>query len=224
MKNLLAAFLILLFGANLSAQDLAGATNTFVTFDLILDKDLLDKLDPYSPTTSREKENFMEAKQYLEQKLLNNLHSMISDGLAEADIETAPMNTLEDYKITYNRYGYPNTLIAKSVVKKARKNGYESDHFIVVKSTIGSASDILGSAKLARQVKDEVKITCNILDAEGKKVNSAEGKFKASTPKKAKSFPSGKFDKMEVEYMDELLEILKPSMQNAVDKLLENLI
>lgn len=224
MKNLLTTFLLFIIVTNVSGQDLAGSTNTFVTFDLLLDKDLLDNLDPYSPTTSREKENFMEAKQYLEQKLLNNLHSMLSESLAEADIETAPMNSLEDYKILYNRYGYPNTLIAKSVVKKAKKNGYESDHFLVVKSSIGAASDILGTAKLARQVKDEVKITCNILDADGKKVHSAEGKFKASTPKKAKSFPSGKFDKMEVEYMDELLEILKPSMQSAIDKLLEKLI
>ena len=200
------------------AQELAGKKNTFVTFDLLMSNDVLDKIDPYTPTATREKENARDAKKYLEQVLLDKLHEMTTAKLQEQSIEMQPMASLEDHKIVYNGYGYPNTLIAKSVVKKSQKNGYQSDNFLVVKTNISVAMDIVGKEKMLRQVKPTVKIECNILDATGKKVGSTEGKFKFQDPIKAKSFPSSKFDKLESAYMDELITVLIPGLEAALEK------
>lgn len=210
---------MLTFSANQAlAQELAGKKNTFITFDLLMSNDVLDKIDPYTPTTTREKENARDAKKYLEQVLLDKLHEMVRKRLMDQSIEMQPMDALEEYKVVYNNYGYPNTLIAKSVVKKAQKNGYESDHFLVVKSNISVAMDIVGKEKLLRQVKPTIKISCITLDDTGKRVGSAEAKFKFDQPIKATSFPSAKFDKLESSYMDELISMLEPGLLSAVDK------
>lgn len=89
------------------AQELAGKKNTFVTFDLLMSKDVLDKIDPYTPTATRGKENARDAKKYLEQVLLDKLHELTTAKLQEQSIEMQPMASLEDHKIMYMDMAIP---------------------------------------------------------------------------------------------------------------------
>lgn len=75
----------------------------------------------------------------------------------------------------------------------------------------------MNNASVGR-MKPTVKIECNTLDATEKKVSSTEGEFKFQDQIKAKSFPSSKFDKLESAYMDELITVLIPGLEAAVEK------
>jgi len=206
------------------AQDLAGKKSTIVQFDFILFESLLKGLDPYEPSTLREKENYKEAKQYVQKVLIDKLYEEVTSKLlSEKEINMEPLNALEDHSVLYNNQGYPNTIIAKSVIKKVKKKGYESDLFFAIKTSVEAAPDILGKAKLSKQVKDLTKVVITVFDGNGTKIEKYEGSFKAEEPKKAKSFPSSRFDKMDVGYMDLLVEMLLPGMQEAVDEAIESM-
>jgi len=224
LRITLLGFLFTMALGQAEGQDLAGKKNTVVQFDFTMYESVLSKLDPYEPSTVREKENYREAKQYIEKKLVDNMSELTEKYLANHfSASLQPIQTLEDYKVVYNSKGYLNTMIVKSVIKKVNKKGYESDFFLACSVTLESTTDMLGKAKLTKQFKPQITFNISIFDDQGTKLQKFQGKLKAENPIKAKSFPSLKFDKMEIEYMDLLLEMLQPDLEAALEKALSQI-
>ncbi|GAA5221686.1 hypothetical protein [Membranihabitans marinus] len=218
-------FAMFLWTNSINAQDFSNKKTTIVQFDFMIFESFYNALDPYSPTTSREKSDYKTAKEYANKLFLDKLNEMVSEKLkTEVAIQLEPMTALEDYKVVYNHYGFPNTIIAKPVIKKVSKNGYSSDYYLAVKTNIQASTDILGKAKLVNQVKDQIDVVIVLYDDKGNKLDKFEGKYKAKEAKKAKSFPSGKFNKLESDYMDHLVEMLLPGIEEAVDKAVVNMV
>ncbi|MBX2814531.1 MAG: hypothetical protein KTR24_00970 [Saprospiraceae bacterium] len=201
----------------------AQQQKTLVNYYASLGDDVLNQLDTYAPTTSREKERFNAAKKHLHETFNHMVYDKLVSALQKGkSISFQPLSVLEQHGVTYNDMGFPIPLVAKAAIKKARKRGHEGDLYYSVSLYCTDAASLASVSKLAKQSKPEIKLTINVFDAHGDKVKKAQTKVKGRKPIKAKEF-SPKFDKMEMGSMDDLMvkvsELVDQAIEEAVDKL-----
>ena len=216
MMKLSMIFMAVILGFGINDDSIAPPTlvNYFASFG----DDILNELDNYTPTTSREKENFTSAKKYMNEKFNQLVFQRLSLALKEEkSIELEPTSTLKQYDIVYNDLGYPIPLVVKGAIKKAKKRGYHADQYYSISAYCSDVANLASASKLVKQSKPQVRIVITVFDSNGSKQQKVEGKVKRAKPIKAKEFIH-KFDKLEEESMDELLNKVLPLVDKAVDQ------
>lgn len=110
-------------------------------------------------------------------------------------------------------------LMAKSGIKKVQKKGYESDYYWNVKTNTGIDTGVIGSsAKIVSKFIPYATFKIDILDPKGAKVKQFQ--FKASAPEKItnKAYFGNRFDKLDANMIDRLIELLKPYIEQSVEE------
>ena len=211
-KSILLLVLILCSGL-ITAQEFTGTSNTFLHLSFVPPTDLINKLDPYEPSTTREKEQFTQSKKYFQGLVVNHFIQFIYEELEQSKgITLASKNALRDY-IDYDKDGMPLFIIANSALTKVMKNGYETDYFF--KFDIGAEVNIIMKG-LAGQVKPNVTCGIKVWDDTKKVVKKVNEKLKVKSAIKLTSFPKSKFDKLDDGYMRMLFDKMKPHWETVV--------
>jgi len=204
----------------ITAQDFSTSSNTFLHLSFIPPTDLINKLDPYEPATTREREQFEKSKKYFQGLVVNHFINFIYDELEQAkEIKLAPKNALRDY-IDYDKDGMPLFIIAKSALNKVIKNGYETDYFF--KFDLGAEVNIIMKG-LAGQVKPNVTCGIKVWDTSKKVVKKVNEKHKVKSAIKLTGFPKAKFDKLDDGYMRLLFDKMKPHWETVVRAAIQEL-
>lgn len=212
MKKLTLLYLLCV-SLTIQAQDFTASQNTFLSLNVLPEGAILDKLDSYEPKTSREKKHFEESKDYLQALLTEMSIALLYEELeTKKSIKLEDKDALRDFA-TYGNDGLPIVIIPKAAIKKLKKKGYESDYYFRFNITIGLNLLMKG---LPGQLKPEVTCSAKVFDMNGKVVKKVEEKIKTKTAIKMKDFPNRKFDKLDKDYMDLLVEKLKPQITDAV--------
>ena len=214
--GILNTVLLILFAFStnfVAAQDFTTTSNTFLHLSFVPPSDLINKLDPYEPATTREKERFEKSKKYFQGLVVNHFIPFIYEELDKTKgIKLAPKNALRDY-IDYDKDGMPLFIIAKSAMNSVMKKGYETDYFF--KFDLGAEINIIMKG-LAGQVKPNVTCGINVWDKSKKVTKKVSEKFKSKSAIKLTSLPKSKFDKLDDGYMRLLFEKIKPQWETVV--------
>ena len=219
MKSIL-LFILILSSGLISAQEFTNSSNTFLHLSFVPPTEVFNKLDPYEPATTREKESFENSKKYFQGLVVNHFIKFIYDELEQAKgIQLQPINAMRDY-IDYDKDGMPLFIIAKSAINSVMKNGYETDYFF--KFDIGAEINIIMKG-LAGQVKPNVTCGIKVWDKSKKVVKKANEKYKSKSAIKLTYFPKSKFDKLDDGYMRLLFEKIKPQWETVVKAAINDL-
>lgn len=218
-KFALSTLFLCIFLFEASGQQKSTLINYYASFG----DAILNQLDTYAPTTSREKENFSAAKSHLNEHFNRRAYERLESALSEKkSITFEPIATLQEYDIVYNDLGYPIPLVVKGAINKARKRGHVGEQYYAVSIYCSDVASIASASKLAKQSKPQIKVNINVFDADGAKINKVEAKMKGRKPIKAKEF-SPKFDKMEEGSMDDLLAKVDELVDQAIDEAVQKL-
>ena len=117
--------------------------------------------------------------------------------------------------VTYGNDGLPNVMIPKAVIKKLGKKGYESDYYFSFTMNV-DLSTLAKTMKFSGKVKPEYRCSIKVFDKDRSIVKKSEFKQKTKDPLKSLNFPKRKFDKLEKDYMDLLVEEMEPLMKEAI--------
>lgn len=205
----------------LKAQRLINKQNTILQFKVSVSDDILNALDPNGPRSEKEKENLIETKYLLEEILIHEAFEIFESKLKEKSIALKPVDILQAYGISYNEYGFPELIPSKLIIKNLQKNGFNSDYFLSLDVIFNKVDDLFGSGKLIKQFKLDTNVKCTLFDLAGRKINISNGNIQSKNLIRAKDFPEKKFNKMELEYMELLVEKLIPELNEAMDEMLK---
>ena len=200
-----------IFAASSNAQDFQKTNNAVASYFCSVSNEIVNQIDTYTPLTSREKEQigkFQKQLDYqIEQACLDTLMKKIGD-----KVNLMPLDALESV-ITYTAGGYPSLMFPKKKIKKVGKE-IGADHYFVFNISV---SPVIGLApKLVTSTKPEVVVTIKIFDNQGNKVNTIKMNKKAKKGIKRIDFARKKFDKLDLEYVDPLVEKLMPTIEEAI--------
>lgn len=204
------------------AQRLINKHNTILQFKVSVSDDILSALDSNEPRSEREKENLVKTKYLLDELLIHKAFEIFESKLIDKSIELKPVDILKEQGINYNEYGFPELIPSKLIIKNLQKNGYNSDYFLSLDIIFNKVVDLFGSGKLIKQFKLDTNVKCTLFDQAGRKINISNGSTQGENLIRAKDFPEKKFDKMELEYMELLVEKLIPELDEAMDIMLKD--
>lgn len=210
-KTFIVFFLLLSY--LLHGQDFTNSQNTVLSLRTYASDELTKRLDNYEPKTKREKENYFESKQFYDSALEEYTIAQIYTALTEkAGLKLEEKDALIDY-IMYGDNGLPSILIPKSAIKKIVKKGHQTDYYFVFNINIGIS---IAGTLLPGTLKPEVKCEVKVFSPKKELVKKIVGKNDGKTAIRMKDFPHKKFDKLEIEYMELLVEKIKPMITEAV--------
>ena len=182
--------------------------------------DILDQLDNYEPVTDREKKSYKRHADSLQVRLKRKAFLLFNDLLKEQkNIPLEDLASMEEY-INYDKNGFPVILIPKTVIKKLGSKGYQSDYYFSVNVTVGNNALIGG---LSGQVKPTISCDVKVFDHDRAVVKKASFQQKANSNIKALSFPGRMFDKMGMDYIDMLVDIIQPQLETVLVGTIEQL-
>lgn len=227
INNLMIKYLItalaLAFSISTFAQDYSSAKNTMLNFDVSVDDNVFNNLDSYTPSTTREQNSYKENVKYVRKRLIDLANDFLRKELQEQKGISVEETDAILSQMTYNDFGYPFVLMAKTGIKKVQKKGYESDYYFSFKLNVTAGTDIISTAKLMRKLRPEVTISINTYGSDGKNITKIQGRDRPDEAFKASDFPGDTFDKLENDYMDPLVEKITPILENAVKLAVKNL-
>lgn len=222
MKYFISVFTLLITVSSFS-QDFANSKNTLLQFQYLSESSTLNQLDKYSASTSKEKAMQKRSVDKMSVAIEDLFYESFERNLVEKNITIEDKNVLENFGIIYNN-GYPNVMVAKSAIKKVTKKGYEGDLFFNVNMDTNIDTGLMSSSsKIVNKFIPSATFKIDIWNSDLEKVK--ELKFKASAPEKIenKAYFGGRFDKMDGEMIDRLIELLSPLIAESVDKAFEDL-
>lgn len=215
MRTLPVIIFLLTTLSSLTAQEFTSSKNTLLELNAIIDSDVMDKLDAYSPISEREKDKLKESKDYLDARVTEIFLNAIYTELADSkNIPLESKDAIRDF-VTYGNDGLPNVLIPKAVIKKLGKKGYETDYYFSFSLNV-DIPVLAKTNKFSGRVKPEYRCTIKVFDEDRAIVKKSEFKQKTKEPLLARDFPKRKFDKLEKDYIDLLVEEMKPLLGEAI--------
>ncbi len=207
--------IISLFITNSYAQDYSKGKNVTASFSILGTESFVDKLDTYTPATSREKEKAKNFNTAFEAQISNLIYEKVVAEMQTKEIEMLPLNTLTD-EILYGSSNFPVLLIPKKKIKKMGSKDI-ADYFFVFNVNVGDAID-LASIALSKSATPKITINIKVFDKAGNMLKKGTGEIKGDRPIKSKDFVGKRFDKLDGDYIEPLLEYLTPTIDKAAAK------
>lgn len=207
-------FIIVLSSNLVFGQDFESSKNTLLNLNTIAGSELLNKLDPYEPKSSREEERLKIAKEFYD-KLISNyaLEVLYEELKSRKGIILEDKSALKSY-ITYDD-GLPVLFIPKSAIKNITKKGYVTDYFFNVALSV-SLNTVMQA--LPGKAKPEVTCTIKIFTPERDLTKKVSQKIKDKKGVRNKDFPKSKFDKLNTNSVRLLVDMLKPYIKVAISE------
>lgn len=218
------AFLLILSGGYYTsyAQNVQGSRYLPIDYSVIISAEFLNKLDPYVPVTKREKEQAQRFMKQFEQEFMDECYEKLSQEISShAGIQLMALETARNY-VDFNDKGYPFVLFPKKKIKKINSQEV-ADYFVSLKVNLSVAGGLSPKLALSGAFKPEVEVVAIFRNQQAEKVKQVNKVVVATTPIKGKDFQGGKFDKMEMAYVDLLMEKIRPTFAQAIQEASEEL-
>ena len=214
MKNILLVTLCL-FCISTQAQDLKTSKNAMVSYYFSFSNQIIDQIDPYTPITSREKEQQSAFRKQINRQLTDLFLDSLTQKLEQSGkVALLPINTLEGV-MNYTDAGYPYALSPKKRVKKIGGKGL-AEYYLAFNIYVSPAMSLAPKLKAGGAAKPEVSVNMKVFDAEGNVIKKISKRIKAKKNIKKIDFANRKFNKLDMNYVDPLIEYLVPTLDQAL--------
>ena len=195
---------------SLSAQEKIAIS----TFSYVINEDFLSKLDAYQPITTKEKEKTLNMKRLFEKSLLEITYETLQNQVDGKKDNWLDLGTMANF-VSYDQFNFPNPLFLKKVIKKAVLED-TADKYVNFTFYLNTDFVLVGT-----KIKPVLDSKLTIFNSEAKKINTLNYEFKYERPFSSKDVIGERFDKMENEHIEKLVETLSPAIEKCISELLD---
>ena len=214
MKNILLLFLCSICIA-LNAQDSQDSKHAMVSYYFSISNSVVDQIDPYTPATTREKEQQSNFRKQLNRQLTDLFMDSLRHKLENSGkVALLPTNTFEGV-MNYTDEGYPYALSPKKRIKKIGSKGL-ADYYYSFNIYVTPAVSLTPKLKAGGATKPEGSLNVKIFDGDGNVVKKISKRLKAKKNIKRIDFAGRKFNKLDLNYVDPLIDYLIPTLDHAL--------